>query len=119
MVLLYNTLYKKVMNIKENIIGALLAFIGGGGIAAINYMLSCYLIKKHPEQYAISSFLRQILLLGYLLILFFFGKYTPWDPFWLLLGGGLGLLLPSFYFTYKLVKLNDSINARKEEDSNG
>lgn len=66
--------------------------------------------------YAGAQILRQVIQIGYLVLLFTLGGYTPWDPVWLLVGGCLGITVPMIYFTYKLVKLNDK---NKEGDNDG
>jgi len=100
----------------NDIIGAVLAFIVGGAVAYINYAVSKYLLKKNPDMYSGGQIIRQIIQVGYLVLLFTLGGYTPWDRMWLLVGGGLGITIPMFYFTYKLVKLNDK---KKEDDKDG
>ncbi len=102
----------------NNIVGAVLAFILGAGVAAINYAVSKFMLKKYPDMYTGGQIVRQVIQIGYLLLLFTLGRYTPWDPMWLLVGGCLGITVPMFYFTYKLVKLNDE-NKKKEDDKDG
>lgn len=104
--------------IASNIAGAAAAFIVGALVAAANYMFSQHMLKKHPSNYASTQMVRQLSQIAYLVILFFVGPHTPWDRTWLLIGGCLGITLPMFYFTWKLVKLNESIK-RKEESSDG
>ena len=74
------------------------------------------MLKKNPDMYAGAQILRQVIQIGYLVLLFTLGGYTPWDPVWLLVGGCLGITVPMIYFTYKLVKLNDK---NKEGDNDG
>lgn len=104
--------------IENKITGAVIAFILGAGIAAANYFFSRHMLKKHPSNYASSQMVRQISQIAYLVILFFVGSYTPWDRNWLLVGGCIGITVPMFYFTWKLVKLNES-SKRKEDNSDG
>lgn len=87
-------------------------------IATANYAFSRYILKKRPQQYAIAQIVRQWIQIIYLIILFAVGKNTPWDVRWLLVGGGLGITIPMAWFTYRLVKLNDSLG-RKEEANDG
>lgn len=101
-----------------NIVGAILAFGIGVLIAVVNYMFSRRVLLKRPSQYAIMQIVRQWIQIAYLLILYIAGKYTPWDSIWLLVGGCLGITLPMFWFTYRLVKLNDSFSG-KEESTDG
>ncbi len=104
--------------IADKITGAAIAFILGVLIAAGNYFFSRHMLKKRPENYASTQMVRQLLQIAYLVVLFFVGPYTPWDRNWMLVGGCLGITLPMFFFTYKLVKLNES-SKRKEDHSDG
>ena len=89
-----------------------LAFCIGAAVAAVNYVFSRYLLVKRPSMYAGMHIVRQIIQVSYLLVLFLLGGYTPWDVVWLLVGGCLGVTLPMFWFTYRLVKLNDSLHGK-------
>jgi len=102
----------------SNIIGAVLTFLLGFGIAAANYVLSRHILLKHPAQYPMTMVARQIIQVVYIVLVFILGSFSPWDRIWMLVGAVLGITLPMFWFTFKLVKLNDSIR-RKEETSDG
>lgn len=104
--------------IGTNIFGAALAFIAGAAISACNYALSRHTLMTYPSRYIGTQVVRQIVQIAYLVILLMFGGHTPWDTVWLLAGGGLGVTLPMFYFTFRLVKLNNSIHA-KEDSADG
>lgn len=104
--------------ISANIIGAALAFLVGVIIAAVNYAFSAWLIKHKPSLYAAGQIVKQLLQIGYLVVLFAFGGYTPWDRLWLMVGGCLGVTLPMIWFTLRLIHLNDSLS-RKEDSSDG
>lgn len=109
---------KKVIVIGTNFFGGLLAFCIGAAIAAGNYAFSRYILKRHASKYAGLQIVRQLVQVGYLVLLFALGGRTPWDTVWLLVGGALGVTLPMLWFTYRLVKLNDSMH-RKEESTDG
>lgn len=102
----------------SDIFGAVLAFAGGVLIAIVNYLFSRNVILKHPNRYAAMQIVKQMLQILYMAALFVFGEFTPWNRIWLLAGGTLGITLPMFWFTYKLVKLNDSLNG-KEDSTDG
>lgn len=102
---------------QTNIFGAILAFGVGVLIAAVNYKFSQYILKKRPTQYAIMQIGRQWLQIAYLIVLLVAGKYIPWDRGWLLVGGALGVTLPMFWFTYRLVKLNHTLSGEEERDN--
>lgn len=99
-------------------LGAVIAFVLGTGIAVVNFLISKRMLKKNSNIYASTHIIRQLLQVGYLVLILCFGKFTPWDEIWLLVGGCLGVSLPMLFFTYKLVKLNDSSH-REEDYSNG
>lgn len=101
-----------------NFFGAFLAFLLGAAIAAVNYGFSRFVLKKHPEKFALTPVLRMVLQVGYLAAVFFLAPYTPWDRLWLLVGACLGVTLPMIGFTYRLVKLNDQVHG-KEDPSDG
>lgn len=101
-----------MVKISSNIFGAVVAFLIGSLIAATNYALSKYMLKNKPSLFSITHVVRQVLVVVYLVVIYLVGGYTPYSVTWLLVGGCLGVTLPTFYFTYKLVKLND----KKEGD---
>ncbi len=100
----------------NNIVGAVIAFVFGAAVAYLNYAVSKYLLRTRPDMYTGGQIIRSAIQIGYLLIIFTLGGYTPWDKTWLLVGGCLGITIPMFYFTAKLVKLNDQ---KKEDDKDG
>lgn len=104
--------------IDTDFFGAALAFCIGAAIAAANYALARYVLKKYPSKYIAAQMVKQLIQIAYLVVLFAFGGYTPWDRIWLLVGGCAGITLPMLWFTYRLVKLNESLN-RKEGSSDG
>lgn len=107
-----------MFTIETNIFGAALAFAIGAAVAVLNYIFSRYVLIKRPSVYAGMQIVWQTLQIAYLGALVLFGGYTPWDRLWLLVGGGFGLTLPMFWFTYRLVRLNDSLH-KKEESADG
>ena len=107
-----------MIEINSDIFGAVIAFLIGALISYLNYALSKYILKNKPNIYAATHLLRQILGIGYLIVLYLFGGRTPYSPIWLVVGGCLGITIPMFYFTFRLVKLNDTKES-KEDISNG
>lgn len=111
-------LEKKVVSIGSNIFGAILAFCIGVMIAALNYAVSRRVLQRNASRYVMLQMVKQLIQVAFLVFIFILGDYTPWDKVWLLVGGALGVTLPMFYFTYRLVKFNDSLH-RKEDSDNG
>ncbi len=105
----------------ENIVGAIITFALGIGIAGLNFLLSKAILTKQPEKYAFSTILRQIIQILYIVAVYFITPYTPWDLWYMVLGAVFGVTVPMVYFTHKLVKINDSMakNNKKEGDDNG
>lgn len=107
---------------KNPVIGAVIAFVLGAAISFLNYKLSGYFLKTKPEKFSSVSFIRQAVQVLYIVLLFFAAKYTPWDRTYLLIGGALGITLPMFFFTFRLLgenKKNTSDIKEGKEDSDG
>lgn len=88
----------------DSIVGSLLALLLGAGIAYINYRMTSRAAVDPSERFAGVSFVRQMLNFGYLAAVFFAAPYTPWDRTWLLVGAVAGLTLPTFLFTFLLLR---------------
>jgi hypothetical protein len=102
--------------LKADLIGAAITLALGVLIAVGNYFLSAYMLKKRPEAYAYTTVLRQIVQVLYLVAVLFIGEKTPADVIYLLIGAAVGITVPMFYFTGKLVKLNDALNKQRKKD---
>lgn len=106
-----------------NIIGAVFATVLGFLIAFVNYIFSKAVLKKAPEKYALITVARQGLQIGFLIIVYFVGTKTQVaDVTYLLVGAVLGMTLPMFYFTKKLLSFNEAFNKKekgKEDKVNG
>ena len=88
----------------DSMLGALLALALGAGISYVNYRLTSRSVSNPNERFAGVSLLRQALNIGYLAAVFFVGPYTPWDRTWLLVGAVIGLTIPTFFFTFLLLR---------------
>ncbi len=99
---------------ESDFIGAALAFIVGAVICFGNFKLSEYFLKNKQDKFSYISVIRQAVQVVYILILFFTAKYTPWDRTFVLVGGALGVTLPMFIFTYRLLKTNNSLKTKNE-----
>ena len=102
----------------SNLVGAAVVFLLGAGIAAGNYSISRHVLKTNPDKYSLTMVARQFVQIAFIVLVYVLGQYTPWDRFWLLVGGVLGMTLPMIWFTSRLVKLNDA-GKRKEENPDG
>ncbi len=105
---------------ENGLIGAAIAFILGIGISFLNFRLSDFFIKKMPDKYSMVFMLRQTLGVLYIVAAYFLAPFTPWDRTYLLIGAALGITIPMFIFTVKLLQTNEKTNTvKKEDDDNG
>lgn len=105
------------------IIGAVVAIIVGFLVALINYFLSKTVLEKAPEKFSLVTVGRQVLQIGFLVVVYFVGdKIEAVNTAYLLVGAVLGMTVPMVYFTKKLLSLNENLNknkVKKEDDVNG
>lgn len=106
-----------------DIIGVAVAVICGFLVALINYFLSKKVLTKAPDKYSLVTVGRQVLQIGFLVLVYFIGdKIENVNTIALLVGAVFGMTLPMIYFTKKLLSLNDALNknkVKKEDDVNG
>ena len=107
----------------HNIIGAIVAAIAGVVIALINYIFSKKVLINAPEKYSLITVVRQILQVGFLVVVYFTGTKTQLaDPIYLLIGAVLGMTVPMIYFTKKLLLINEAeakAKNKKEDEADG
>ncbi len=107
----------------HNIIGAIVAAIAGVVIALINYIFSKKVLINAPEKYSLITVVRQILQVGFLVVVYFTGTKTQIaDPIYLLIGAVLGMTVPMIYFTKKLLLINETeakAKNKKEDEADG
>lgn len=106
----------------HNIIGAAVCALFGLFVAYVNYALSKKILETKPDKLALATVLRQAVQVGYLIIVYFAGKEFTENSAFLLVGAVVGMTLPMFFFTKKLLKLNEALALKikeGEEDENG
>ena len=106
----------------ENIVGAIITFVLGVVVAFLNFLLSKAILTKQPEKYALSTVLRQIVQIFYLVAVYFISEHAPWDMWYMLIGAVLGVTVPMIYFTHKLLQVNQTVKTKdnkKEGEDNG
>ena len=101
-----------------DIVGAVAATALGIGISALNYYISRLMLLKCPDKFAYSTVFRTLVLVLFLIATYFIGSLTPCDLTWLLVGAALGATLPSFFFTSRLLKLNQKLMLEKKTSEN-
>jgi hypothetical protein len=105
-----------------DILGAVITFAVGLGIATLNFFISKYFLEKNPDKFAMTTVIKQIFNVGYLVAVYMSGDFLPFKLSYLLIGAVLGITLPMFIFTRKLLKLNEEKRGKprgKEGESDG
>lgn len=106
----------------ENLVGAVITFVIGVVVSYLSFLISKAILTKQPEKYALSTVLRQIVQIFYLVAVYFISEHAPWDMWYMLIGAVLGVTVPMIYFTAKLLQLNKSVdtkNKTEEGEDNG
>ncbi len=101
---------------RNDLVGALLAFAVGVGLAGAGFLLGRRVLQKKPEGYVVFQSIKQIVQILFLAALLILGPHTSWDTVWLLAGGCLGVTLPLLWFTPKLVRLNGALHEKPEKE---
>ena len=99
------------------IVGGAVAFLIGFAIAALNYRINLWTLKKKPDRLANLSIVRQALNVACLIAAFLLGKVLPWGQAPMLIGAALGLTVPAIFFAFRLAKLNDAASTQADESS--
>ena len=106
-----------------DIIGVIIAVLCGLLVAVLNYFLSKTVLEKAHAKYSLITIVRQVLQIGFLVIVYFIGAKIPAvNSTHILVGAVLGMTVPMVYFTKKLLSLNQANNKTdngKEADNNG
>ena len=106
----------------NDILGAVIAFLIGIGIATLNYYISKYFLEKNPDKIAMTTVIRQLFNVAYLVAIYMLSDYLPCKTMFLLVGAVLGITLPMVFYTRKLLKLNETKrekSRKKEGESDG
>ena len=100
----------------HNIIGALIAATAGLLVAFANYLISQKVLIKAPEKYSLITVVRQVLQVGFLVVVYLVSTKThSVDATCLLVGAVAGMTLPMLYFTKKLLSVNEKEAKDKKE----
>ncbi len=106
-----------------DIIGVAAATAVGFLVASANYFLSKKVLLRMPEKFSLVTVARQVLQIGFLVIVYFIGdNIEAVNTVALLVGAVFGMTLPMIYFTKKLLSINQTAakkDSGKEEDVNG
>ncbi len=84
------------------LIGGGSALLVGAALSWCNYLITKRMLDKHPNQVGISSVIRMAISVAYLIVLYFLAQFLQWPLEGLLVGGALGLTVPSVILAYRL-----------------
>ena len=90
------------------------AFAVGAVLAFVNSRISKSALKRGSGQLAGAFMARQIINVGYLFALFLLGVKSELGLSALLIGGALGVTLPSFLFTVMMLRTREPGGDEKE-----
>ena len=98
---------------------ALAGFALGTAVSAVNYLVSRRVLRTKPASYPSVSILRLALSAGAMLLVCLLGPRFGWNTVAMLVALAAGLTLPSFYFTFLLMK-EQNVRSKKstEEEAN-
>lgn len=106
-----------------DVIGAVLAAVAGLFVSFANYLFSKKILINSPDKYSFITVVRSVIQVGFLALVYFIGTKTGIaDPVYLLVGAVLGMTVSMFFFTKKLLSLNESLSRKiknEKEDENG
>lgn len=106
-----------------NIISAVIATASGLLVCFTNHTISKKVLAKSPNQYSFTILIHQILHIAFLAAVYLIASaIEAIDVAYPLVGAVLGMTVPMFFFTKKLLSLNDTIkteNAEKEDTADG
>ncbi len=95
----------------------LIAFLGGTGLSVIGYFAAVKMLKKNDKMYPALSIVRQLAGIIYLTTLFLVCRASE-NLNYLLIGGALGVTIPSILLSLKLAK-TVTPSEKDEEQKNG
>lgn len=103
---------------KLDIVGAVIAAGLGMLVALFNYLLSKQVLLKMPDKFALVTVARQVIQVGFLVAVYFIGtRLTKVNSVYLLAGAVLGMTVPMFFFTKKLLAINNSTEGKEVNDN--
>ena len=98
----------------SNIIGAVITAVVGFLIAFLNFVFSKGVLQKVPEKIPTAFIGRQLLQVAYLVLVYLVGsRVENIDIVFLLVGAAVGMTIHMFFFTKKLLALNDAEPVKK------
>ena len=101
--------YWLVIVMSRDILLSAAAAAAGILVAFIGYLFSKAVLLRAPEKFALSTVGRQLLQIGFLVAVYFAASSCEGvNLTYILVAAVLGMTLPMFLFTKKLVSLNES-----------
>lgn len=91
----------------ETFIASVITLACGYAVAAASYYVAKIIMKKNIKLFYVASVLRQVLQIGYLVAVYFALKALNVNLMVPFVFAALGITVPLFYFTKKLVVLSN------------
>lgn len=86
------------------LVGVMISLFLGVTVSFINYKISKNMLKRNPKALSYLLTLRQTIDIVFLIILYAVSGFTPWNGVHLVIGGAVGATVPTFFFTYALLR---------------
>lgn len=103
-----------------NIISMAITIATGVLVCLANYTISKKVLIKSPDKYSFTVFVHQILHIAFLAAVYFIASaINTINIIYPLVGAVLGMTLPMFFFTKKLLALNNQVKTKQEDDADG
>ena len=113
------TKQKEAFALDSPIAAGVIALLGGGAVAWLNYRINLRTLKKNPSAIASMSTARQFISVAYLILVYVVAGALGVDRMAPLLGAALGLTIPSILLAVRLAKINDSLHKKGGETAPG
>ena len=93
------------------------AFFGGAVLAYLNYLISKAFLRRPKGGLTLPTLLRQTISIGYLAALYLLAEPLGWNPWALLIGGALGVTIPSLILTALMLRQPQQKDSEKRDDN--
>ena len=101
--------------VNHPLLGAALAALGGGAIALVNARLTGNTARKKPESIGNIFLVRQVLNVGYLVLVYYLSRRWEGSLLPLIIGAALGLTVPSLLLALRLSRKHTPAAEQNDE----
>ncbi len=98
----------------REIIAAAVALIVGVSISYVGYLFSKKAVSKGGNGISLMSFVRQAINIAYFVAVYFISAKLGINIIYPLIAAALGITVPMFYFTYRLIKNMEKKNPEQK-----